>query len=64
MKIHCIIDWSQRWEVRGHWRRLDADSIGKDREGNYVVKGWTWVKTHEKGDPSLPFIIKDRNVKF
>jgi hypothetical protein len=60
---HRNIDWSHRWEVRGHWRRLDADSIGKDRDGNYVVAGWTWVTPHEKGDPSLPLIIKDRSLK-
>lgn len=46
------IDWSHKWEVRGHWRSI-GDKIGKDRNGNYNRKGFTWVKNHVKGDGEL-----------
>lgn len=42
------IDWTHRWWVRGHWRRLEG-GIGKDRFGNYSVSGFTWVTEHIKG---------------
>lgn len=42
---------SQAFKVRGHWRTLDnAESIGKDRQGNRIVKGYTWVTEYVKGD--------------
>jgi hypothetical protein len=42
---------SQSFRVRGHWRTLEsAESIGKDRQGNRVVKGFTWVTEYVKGD--------------
>lgn len=56
------IDWSHRWLVRGHWRR--TDSIGKDRDGNYCVRGFTWVTEHEKGPEEAPLVAdKVRVVK-
>lgn len=45
------INWDTSFSVRGHWREL-KDSIGKDREGARVVKGFTWVNEHTKGDAS------------
>ena len=45
------IEWSHKWEVRGHWRV--CKTIGKDRFGDYRVNGFTWVKPHEKGDGDL-----------
>ena len=50
------IDWSHQWEVRGHWRKIKL--IGKDRRGDYTVKGFTWVVAHAKG--AGEFIRKTR----
>jgi len=55
------IDWSHRWEVRGHWRKCDG--IGKDREGKRCVNNFTWVKEHEKGPEDLPLIKKTRIIE-
>lgn len=52
------IDWTHRFEVRGHWRKIER--IGKDREGNYTVSGYTWVKDFVKGSIKLPLIRKQR----
>lgn len=54
------IDWTHRWNVRGHWRKCDG--LGKDRDGNYCVHGFTWVIDHEKGPEHLPLITKTRVV--
>lgn len=56
-----IIDWSHRWLVRGHWRKLES-GIGKNRAGDYCVQGFTWVKEFEKGPDSAPLIKKVRVV--
>lgn len=57
-----IVDWSHRWEVRGHWRKVDG--LGKDREGNYFIQGHTWVKQHTKGPEHAPLITdKVRHIK-
>ena len=49
------IDWDMRWWVRGHWRRLPAAEIlGKDRDGVYSVRGFTWVNEHLKGPDETP----------
>ena len=45
------IDWSHRWEVRGHWRAIAG--LGKNRAGEYCVAGHTWVVPHEKGAPGI-----------
>lgn len=50
------VDWSHRWEVRGHWREVKG--LGKDREGNYTVPGFTWVMNHTKGPEDKPVIKK------
>lgn len=55
------VDWSHRWEVRGHWRQFGG--LGKDRDGNYSVNGFTWVVHHEKGPEHLPLVKKTRFVK-
>lgn len=52
------IDWSHRWEVRGHWRRVEG--LGKDPTGNYCVKNFTWINEHVKGPGSKPLIKKIR----
>ena len=42
---------SHAFRVRGHWRTLESKkNIGKDRQGNYIVKGFTWVTEYIKGD--------------
>ena len=72
--IRGIIDWRSRWLVRGHWMGLyttdaegkkviDETRIGKDRAGDYYVKGYTWVIDHEKGPEDKELIIKPRIVK-
>lgn len=53
-----VIDWSHRWEVRGHWRKVHG--IGKDRAGDYKIVGHTWVKNFTKGPAELPLIVKTR----
>jgi len=56
------IDWSHRWLVRGHWRKHNG--LGKDREDQYCVEGYTWVKDHEKGPDGAPLVSdKVRVVK-
>jgi len=38
--------WSK---TRGYWRRLvNPLSLGKDKEGNKIVSGRTWVKPHTR----------------
>jgi hypothetical protein len=54
------IDWSHRFEVRGHWRKTDL--LGKDRNGDYCVHGYTWVTHHTRGPEHLPLIKKTRLV--
>ncbi len=63
------VDWTHRFEVRGHWRKLELQAngeqpIGKDREGNYDVKGFTWVSHHTRGPEHLPLIKKTRMVEL
>lgn len=55
-----VIDWSHRWAVRGHWRALRG--LGKDREGNYCVPGYTWVSEHVRGPEGAPLVVKTRVV--
>lgn len=45
------VDWTHKWEVMGHWRRVDG--VGKDRDGNYTMRGVTWVAPHVKGKGDL-----------
>ncbi len=54
------IDWSHRWRVMGHWRKIDR--IGKDRAGNYNINDFTWVKDYVKGLEKLPLIEKKRII--
>jgi hypothetical protein len=50
------IDWSYRWEVRGHWRTVKG--VGKDRAGNYIVPGFTWIPNHVRGPEDKPIMKK------
>jgi hypothetical protein len=56
-----IIEWSHRWEVRGHWRKTKS-GIGKDRENKNIFNGFTWVVPHEKGAQDLPVTKKIRII--
>lgn len=57
------IKYSHRFEVRGHWRKLSSEEkIGKDRNGEYNINGFTWVNEFEKGDKELPLIEKTRII--
>ena len=48
----CCFDHS--FLVRGHWRRINPNTYGKNRSGEYVVTtGFTWVKEHTRGDGDL-----------
>jgi hypothetical protein len=55
------IDWSHRWEVMGHWRKING--IGKDRSGQYCVSGMTWVVPHEKGPEGKVLVKKTRVIQ-
>ncbi len=62
------VDYSHRFLVRGHWRKLEPkangnESVGKDRTGDYCVTGFTWVDEFEKGPEHLPLIKKTRIVE-
>lgn len=54
------IDYSHRFAVRGHWRRVSG--IGKDRQGNYCIQGYTWVVDSIKGPEDKPLINKTRVI--
>lgn len=54
------IDWSHRWEVMGHWRKIQG--LGKDQHGSYRIKGFTWVNPHVKGPENKPVVTKTRFV--
>lgn len=56
------LDFSHRFEVRGHWRKTTG-VLGKNREGEYVVQGYTWVKAHIKGPEDKPVVKKTRIIK-
>ena len=45
----CRIELNHSFKVRGHWRKIDPQSYGKNRNGEYVVIGHTWVRDHVKG---------------
>jgi hypothetical protein len=46
------LEYSHTFRVRGHWRRINPETSGKDRNGVYreELKGHTWVKDFIKGD--------------
>lgn len=54
------IEWSHRWEVMGHWRKVNG--IGKDDRNRYHVQGYTWVKSHTKGPEDKEIVKKTRLV--
>jgi len=57
------LEYSHRFEIRGHWRKLADNSVGKNRDGVYCVPGKTWVRPFEKGPKDAPLVKKVRVVK-
>ena len=47
------LEYTYSFKVRSHWRRIDPKSYGKNRNGEYVVKGYTFVKDYIKGEGEL-----------
>jgi len=47
-----IIDWSHRWRVRGHHRRIKDRHTGEER--------LVWVKGHLKGPEGKPIRETDK----
>jgi len=45
------INWSHRFLVRGHWRKVDG--LGKNRNGDYCIQNKTFVIPYEKGQGDL-----------
>ncbi len=58
---NVIVDWSHRWEVRGHYRKIKG--VGRYRNGRYGLKGLTWVVPHTKGPEDKPVVRKQRVVQ-
>jgi len=56
------IVWQDAWEVGAHWRRIGKDSLGLNRYGERVEKGYTWLKSYPKG-PDRMIKTKVRKVK-
>jgi hypothetical protein len=54
------IEWSHRWEVMGHWRKVSG--IGKDDRGRYHVQNYTWVIPHTKGPEEKDLVKKTRLI--
>ena len=45
------IDFKHSFMVCGHWRKVSG--LGKDRNGDYKVHGFTWVRPFTKGNGEL-----------
>lgn len=52
------IQYSHRFRVRGHWRKIGG--IGKAANGEYGILGKTWVVDFIKGENTLKLIEKPR----
>lgn len=54
-KINVVskLELSHSFRVRGHWRKIKDTSFGKDRNGEYKIKGHTWVIDYIKGQGEL-----------
>ena len=61
IKARGTLEFSHAFKVRGHWRKVSDNTYGKDRNGIYKVKGYTWVTEHVKGEGEL--VKKVRVVK-
>lgn len=43
------IRWLDGWTVSSHWRTINPETIGKDRNGERTVMGKTFIGDHVKG---------------
>lgn len=53
--------------VKGHWRKLhDGQRLGKDRHGNILFNGYTWVIAHKRGKGEITnkpiYIVNPSNL--
>lgn len=53
IKARGTLEFTHSFKVRGHWRTLQTGRVGKDRNGDYKIKGYTWVTEHIKGTGEL-----------
>lgn len=53
IQVQGNLEYSFAFRVRGHWRTINEKSLGKDRNGIYNVKGYTWVTEYTKGEGEL-----------
>lgn len=57
-EVYRGVEWMNSVWIPGHWRRqfkentrdVDYDFLGKDRGGNRLIRGYTWVVEHIRGD--------------
>lgn len=57
------IQYAFSWVVRGHYRKLhNPETIGKDRNGDLTVQGYTWVETYVKGNLDAPILKREHVV--
>jgi hypothetical protein len=61
-KVPRNIEWNYSWIQRGHWRRIEDDSIGKSRAGERNQLGRTWVnecvkRAHLPGISNLRIVV-------
>ena len=47
------LEFSHAFKVRCHWRKINEDSLGKDRNGERKIKGMTFVEEYIKGEGEL-----------
>jgi hypothetical protein len=57
--IPTNIAWTHCFDVCGHWRKVKG--IGKNRQGERTVKGYTWISPFEK-QKHLEKRVKERIV--
>lgn len=53
IKSTGTLEYSYAFKVRGHWRRIGDKTLGKDRNGIYGIRGYTWVVEHTRGEGEL-----------
>ena len=44
------IEYTHSFHVRSHWRTINSQKYGKNRKGEYVILGKTWVTDYFKGN--------------
>lgn len=63
IKKQGVLKYDFAFPVIGHWRKLsDSRKLGKDRQGNYNIQGYTWVKSFIKGNKDGIIQQKERII--